>query len=156
MLPAGGKTSPRSQRRRPERPGEAAEHSLRRGETYRWTVAATDSGETQSKTFSFKLAVFIGPKQTVIAHSDCWKYGYLKHGWEKRQWFATTPQGAWAGYDLDKGWYRTFQRLMRLREMGRRDDVRRRRQSRPSLLGLLGRPVPHVRHPLAVARRIRV
>jgi hypothetical protein len=86
---------------------------LRRGETYHWSVTATDGVATQSRTFSFTLAVFIGVKQTVIAHSDCWKYGYLKHGWEKGRWFATTQRGAWAGYDLDKGWYRTFQRAVR-------------------------------------------
>jgi hypothetical protein len=57
------------------------QNMLRRGETYRWTVTATDGAVTVSKTFSFTLAVFIGPKETVIAHSDCWKYGYLKHGW---------------------------------------------------------------------------
>jgi len=89
------------------------QNMLRRGETYHWTVAASDGVESQSKTFSFTLAAFIGPKQTVISHSDCWKYGYLKHGWEKGQWFATTQRGAWAAYDLDKGWYRTFQRLVR-------------------------------------------
>ena len=33
---------------------------LRRGETYRWTVAATDGTVSQSKTFSFNLAVFPG------------------------------------------------------------------------------------------------
>ncbi len=86
---------------------------LRRGETYHWTVTATDGMASQSNTYSFTLATFIGPKQTVIAHSDCWKYGYLKHGWEKGRWFATTQRGAWASYDLDKGWYRTFQRLVR-------------------------------------------
>jgi len=86
---------------------------LRRGETYHWSVTATDGVATQSQTFSFTLAVFIGAKQTVIAHSDCWKYGYLKHGWEKGRWFATTQRGVWAGYDLDKGWYRTFQRVVR-------------------------------------------
>ncbi len=86
---------------------------LRRGETYRWTVTATDGTVSQSKTFGFTLATFIGPKQTVIAHSDCWKYGYIKHGWEKGRWFATTQRGVWASYDLDKGWCRTFQRLVR-------------------------------------------
>jgi len=89
------------------------QNMLRRGETYRWSVTATDGAVTQSRTFSFTLAVFIGSKQTVIAHSDCWKYGYIKHGWEKGRWFATTQRGAWAAYDLDKGWYRTFQRLVR-------------------------------------------
>ncbi len=86
---------------------------LRRGETYRWMVTAADGVVTQSKTFSFTLAVFIGSKQTVISNSDCWKYGYIKHGWEKGHWFATTQRGAWAAYDLNKGWYRTFQRLVR-------------------------------------------
>ena len=86
---------------------------LRRGETYHWTVAATDGVATRSQTFSFTLVVFVGAKQTVIAHSDCWKYGYLKHGWEQGRWFAKTQRGAWAGYDLDKGWYRTFQRVTR-------------------------------------------
>lgn len=86
---------------------------LRRGETYHWNVTANDGTATKSQTFGFTLAVFVGAKQTVIAHSDCWKYGYLKHGWEKGRWFATTQRGAWAGYDLDKGWYRTFQRAVR-------------------------------------------
>ena len=86
---------------------------LRRGETYRWSVTATDGEVSESKTFSLSLAMFVGAKQTAIAHSDCWKYGYLKHGWEKGRWFATTQRGAWAGYDLDKGWYRTFQRVVR-------------------------------------------
>jgi hypothetical protein len=89
------------------------QNMLRRGETYRWSVTATDGTVTESKTFCFTLAVFVGSKHTVIAHSDCWKYGYLKHGWEKGRWFATTQRGAWAAYDLDKGWYRTFQRLVR-------------------------------------------
>jgi hypothetical protein len=95
------------------RPPAGSGYNGRRGDTYHWTVTATDGTASQSKTFSFTLATFIGAKQTVIAHSDCWKYGYLKHGWEKGQWFATTQRGAWAAYDLDKGWYRTFQRLVR-------------------------------------------
>ena len=86
---------------------------LRRGETYRWKVTATDGVVSQSKTFRFNLAMFIGAKRTVIAHSDCWKYGYVKHGREQGGWFVTTQRGAWAAYDLDKGWYLTFQRLMR-------------------------------------------
>jgi hypothetical protein len=86
---------------------------LRRGETYRWIVIATDGVVSQSKTFSFNLAMFIGSKQTAIAHSDCWKYGYIKHGREKGRWFVTTQRGSWAAYDLDKGWYRTYQRLVR-------------------------------------------
>lgn len=89
------------------------QNMLRRGETYHWTVTATDGVESQSKTFSVTLVAFIGAKETVISHSDCWKYGYLKHGWEKGLWFATTQRGAWAAYDLDKGWYRTYQRLVR-------------------------------------------
>ncbi|MBX7257382.1 MAG: hypothetical protein K1Y02_13545 [Candidatus Hydrogenedentes bacterium] len=89
---------------------------LRRGETYHWMVTATDGVESQSKTFSVTLADFIGSKQTVISHSDCWKYGYLKHGREKGKWFATTQRGAWSAYDLDKGWYRTYQRLVRRQE----------------------------------------
>lgn len=89
------------------------QNMLRRGETYCWTVTATDGLVTQSKTFHFTIAPFIGSKQTVIAPSDCWKYGFIKHGWEKGKWFATTQRGAWAAYDLDKGWYRTFQRLVR-------------------------------------------
>ena len=82
---------------------------LRRGRTYCWKVAATDGQVTATKTFTFNLAYVVGPSHTIIQTSDCWKFGYIKHGWEKGQFFATAQRGMWAAYDLDKGWYRTFQ-----------------------------------------------
>ncbi|MCM8761905.1 MAG: hypothetical protein NC929_01115, partial [Candidatus Omnitrophica bacterium] len=89
----------------------------RRGTTYNWEVTVSDGKEELSKRFSFNLAVFVGPKSQVITHSDCWKYGYIKHGWEKGKFFVTTQRGTWAAYDVDKGWYRTYQRLMRREKM---------------------------------------
>ena len=82
---------------------------LRRGRTYCWKVAATDGQVTTTKPFTFNLAYVVGPSHSVIMTSDCWKYGYIKHGWEKGQFFATVQRGMWAAYDLDKGWYRTHQ-----------------------------------------------
>jgi len=84
----------------------------RRGEIYHWAVAVTDGTNSVEKKYSFNLAYFIGPNRMAIMNSDCWKYGYIKHGWEKGKFFVTTQRGMWAGYDLDKGWYRTFQRIM--------------------------------------------
>jgi hypothetical protein len=88
----------------------------RRGMTYHWTVTATDGKVTATRTFSINIAQFIGTRDTLITHSDCWKYGYIKHGWEKGKFFVTTQRGTWAAYDLDKGWYRTYQRLLRRQE----------------------------------------
>ena len=62
---------------------------LRRGRTYCWKVAATDGQVTATKTFTFNLAYVVGPSHTIIQTSDCWKFGYIKHGWEKGQFFAT-------------------------------------------------------------------
>jgi len=88
------------------------EKMIRRGATYGWSVTATDGVESQSQTFRFNLAMFIGSKETAIAYSDCWKFGYLKHGREPGRWYVTTQRGAWAAYDMDKGWVRTYQRLL--------------------------------------------
>jgi hypothetical protein len=87
----------------------------RRGETYHWGVAVTDGTHSVEKEFSFNLAYFIGPNRQVVMNSDCWKYGYIKHGREKGTFFVTTQRGMWAAYDLDRGWYRTFQRVTQRR-----------------------------------------
>lgn len=89
---------------------------LRRGRTYCWKVTATDGQVTATKVFTFNLAYVVGPSHTIIQTSDCWKYGYIKHGWEKGRFFATTQRGMWAAYDLDKGWYRTHQLIAKNRE----------------------------------------
>ena len=95
-----------------------AKDMLRRGQSYCWKVTAADGQVTATKLFTFNLAYVVGPSRSVIMTSDCLKYGYIKHGWEKGQFFATAQRGMWAAYDLDKGWRRTFQLIAKSRGAG--------------------------------------
>jgi len=91
---------------------------VRRGETYRWQVVATDGTATDTQSYSLELVYHFGPGQEVICLADCWKYGYIKRGWEKGRFFVTVQRGMWAEYDLDRGWCKTFQHLLRPKKTG--------------------------------------
>jgi len=85
-----------------------------RGVIYNWSVNVTDGAIWFNRTFSFDLVDYIGDRVQDIAMGMCWKFGYIKPGWEKNKVFAAFQEyspRSWAAYDLDEGWYKTYQPL---------------------------------------------
>lgn len=80
-----------------------------RDRTYQWAVDVSAGKHSVRKEFRFDMVNHVGSGKEIILSSDCHKYGCIKHGWEKGKFFVTIQRGMWAAYDLDKGWYRTFQ-----------------------------------------------